>query len=83
MQVSNLYDAFWLFYCPFCSKFLDQAARGEATENIDKHRFLVQSKVLDDNEFYRIRELPQAKKQEEVILSPFFGIYSSLTYIQL
>ncbi len=56
-----------IFIVHFYSKFLDQAARGEATENIDKHRFLVQSKVLDDNEFYRIRELPQAKKQEEVI----------------
>lgn len=48
------------------NKFLDQIAKGEATENIEKHRFLVQSKVIDESEFYRIRELPQAKKQEEL-----------------
>lgn len=56
------------------SKFLDQVARGEVTESIEKHRFLVQTKIIDENEFYRIRDLPQAKKQEEVC-TPAFDLF--------
>lgn len=47
-----------------CNRFLDQAAVN-AEEKLDKHRFLVQSKVVDDNEYSRVMALPVAQRGDE------------------
>jgi hypothetical protein len=35
-------------------------------EKVEKHRFLVQSKVVDDDDFQRIKVLPSAEKTDEL-----------------
>lgn len=45
---------------------MDQLANGKETEAIDKHRFLVQTKVVSDSDFNLIQEMPQAKRSEEL-----------------
>ena len=50
----------------FYSKYLDSVAVGRVTELVDKHRFLVQSKIVSDSDFNMINELPQAKRTEEL-----------------
>jgi vesicle-associated membrane protein-associated protein A len=46
---------------------LDQiAANQNNADKLDKHRFLVQSRIVDDEEFQRIRILPTAEKTDEL-----------------
>ncbi len=48
-----------------CSRFLEQSA-SNTEEKLDKHRFLVQSKVIEDSEFSRIATLSAQLRSEEV-----------------
>lgn len=49
------------------SRFLDQIAANENnTDKLEKHRFLVQSKVIDEDQYDRIRILPSAEKTDEL-----------------
>jgi len=41
-------------------------AAANATEKLDKHRFLVQSKIVEDKDFAVIQELSSAQRSEEV-----------------
>ena len=56
----------YLIWIVFYSRFLNQAAINEE-EKVDKHRFLVQSKNLEDAEYERLLTLPQFQRIEEVI----------------
>lgn len=47
------------------SKYLDQLAQN-SEEKLDKHRFLVQSRIVDDQDYNRIVALPTAQRGEEV-----------------
>lgn len=47
-----------------CDRFLDQYGTDQE-EKLDKHRFLMQCKVIDDASFDRIDKLPQASRGEE------------------
>jgi len=47
-----------------CNRFLDQVALNKI-EKLDKHRFLVQSTVLNDDDFDRISLLPVADRTDE------------------
>mmetsp|Transcript_11985 Transcript_11985/g.12913 ORF Transcript_11985/g.12913 Transcript_11985/m.12913 type:complete len:291 (+) Transcript_11985:130-1002(+) len=50
-----------------CNRFLDQIAANENnTDKLEKHRFLVQSKVIDEDQYDRIRILPSAEKTDEL-----------------
>jgi hypothetical protein len=61
------------FFCIFLiltmkllySKYLDQVARNQE-EKPDKHRFLVQSRIIDDAEYTRVTSLPAAQRGDEV-----------------
>lgn len=50
----------------FRSRVLEQAAAGQH-EKLDKHRFLVLSTVLEDEDFDRIAELPPQQRADEVL----------------
>ena len=41
-------------------------AAGDAEEKLDKHRFLVQSKIVEDADYAAIQELPAAERVAEV-----------------
>lgn len=41
-------------------------AAGDAEEKLDKHRFLVQSKIVEDGDYAAIQELPAAERVAEV-----------------
>ena len=47
------------------SRYLDQLGTN-SEEKLDKHRFLIQSKVLEDEEFSRLMEIPTNLKTDEV-----------------
>lgn len=49
------------------SRYLDQIAQ-HTEEKLDKHRFLVQSRVIDDHDYNRINSLPASQRSEEVSL---------------
>lgn len=49
------------------NRFLDQlAANVNNTDKLEKHRFLVQSKVIEEDVFQKIRMLPSAEKADEL-----------------
>ena len=43
-------------------------ASSNADEKIEKHRFLVQSKIVEEAEYSRIMNLPAANRPDEVYL---------------
>mmetsp|Transcript_17664 Transcript_17664/g.35749 ORF Transcript_17664/g.35749 Transcript_17664/m.35749 type:complete len:307 (+) Transcript_17664:55-975(+) len=47
-----------------CNKYLDQLSQN-TEEKLDKHRFLVQSRVVDDQDYNRIVALPTAQRSDE------------------
>lgn len=65
LDVGQTEDVTILLVDTECSRFLDQAAINEE-EKVDKHRFLVQSKTLDDAEYARLLTLSQTQRIEEV-----------------
>ena len=56
----------YLIIFSFKSRFSDFAGE-DKREKLDKHRFMVQSKVLNDNEFSKISALQTTQRGEEVI----------------
>lgn len=44
---------------------MDRVGTGNE-EKVDKHRFLVKSKVIEDSEYERISAMPSADRVEEV-----------------
>lgn len=44
---------------------MDSYAANKA-EKLDKHRFMVQSKVIEDEDFRKLNAMPLAQKSEEV-----------------
>lgn len=48
-----------------CRRFLERAAEGKA-ERLDKHRFLVQSKTIEDEDFEKVSAISAAERSEEV-----------------
>jgi lipoate synthase len=46
-------------------RLLEQAA-AENAEKLDKHRFLVQTKVIEDEDFSKLIALPTAQRADEV-----------------
>eukprot|EP01041_Mallomonas_annulata_P013183 gene13183-27882_t len=48
-----------------CNRYLDQIADDQADKQLDKHRFLVQTKVIDDLTFNKISSLPQNARADE------------------
>mmetsp|Transcript_35555 Transcript_35555/g.36236 ORF Transcript_35555/g.36236 Transcript_35555/m.36236 type:complete len:296 (+) Transcript_35555:174-1061(+) len=48
-----------------CNKFLDQVSEDKADMQLDKHRFLVQSKIIDDSTFEKISALPHNLRSDE------------------
>lgn len=48
-----------------CSRYLDQLAMNQE-EKTDKHRFLVQSKVIEDSVYERLSTLDPAARADEV-----------------
>ena len=67
LDVGQTEDVTILLVDTECNRFLDQAAINEE-EKVDKHRFLVQIKNLDDAEYARLLTLSQAQRIEEVII---------------
>lgn len=56
-----------ILFLKISSRFLDQIAANENnTDKLEKHRFLVQSKVIDEDQYDRIRILPSAEKTDEL-----------------
>jgi hypothetical protein len=47
------------------SRYLDQIAQ-HTEEKLDKHRFLVQSRIVDDSDYNRISALPTSQRSDEV-----------------
>lgn len=47
-----------------CDRFLDQAAANKE-EKLDKHRFLVQSKIIGENDYTRILTIPVEQRSDE------------------
>ncbi|RYH09148.1 hypothetical protein EON65_40350 [archaeon] len=79
MQVSINYFPFVLWKCHLpsvlChfqspillySRYLDQLALNQE-EKTDKHRFLVQSKVIDEDLYSRLLQLDSTARAEEVL----------------
>ena len=54
-------------FIPFnlCSRFLERASTDKA-ERLDKHRFLVQAKEIDDDDYYKVVALPVNLRGDEV-----------------
>ncbi len=48
-----------------CSRYLEQVAQ-HTEEKLDKHRFLVQSRVIEDQDYNRIIALPASQRSDEV-----------------
>lgn len=48
-----------------CNKFLDQLGDDQIDKQLDKHRFLVQSKIIDDETFNKISSLPHNQRADE------------------
>ena len=67
LDVGQTEDVTILLVDTECNRFLDQASINEE-EKVDKHRFLVQIKNLDDAEYARLLTLSQAQRIEEVII---------------
>ncbi len=64
MQVSFEYVLMKITLKLFFSRFLDQSLSNNE-EKLEKHRFLVQSKIIEDVEYGRILNLsPQARSDE-------------------
>lgn len=47
-----------------CNRYLEQVAQ-HTEEKLDKHRFLVQSRVIDDSDYNRIISLPTSQRSDE------------------
>jgi len=47
-----------------CNRFLDSVALGDV-EALDKHRFLVQSRMIDEQDYDRIYSMPSAQRSDE------------------
>lgn len=59
--------SFFLLFILFCSRFLDMS-EDEKEGLLNKHRFLVQTKIISDEHFERISAIPQSDRLEEVLL---------------
>ena len=62
-----------MFLCSLhaCSRYLEQVAQ-HTEEKLDKHRFLVQSRVIEDSDYNRIISLPTSQRSDEVRNSYLF-----------
>lgn len=47
-----------------CNRYLEQVAQ-HTEEKLDKHRFLVQSRVIEDSDYNRIISLPTSQRSDE------------------
>jgi hypothetical protein len=63
---------FSLLSTPF-SRFIERAA-ADKPEKLEKHRFLVQTKIIGDEDFERIVVIPLAERMEEVISLSLFSL---------
>ena len=84
MQVSRLSMSVFHLCSDFIfnvfSRFLDQSLTN-TEEKLDKHRFLVQSKVIEDAEYSRILELaPQSRADEVAYMSGIVGCIFNSRY---